>query len=129
MPSAAYSLDKPLDRSQAMTEPRDGAVRRSADGRLRTEQDKRASERPQEEPTRTAEAAADLNEVVESLNGNLEVLRRDLRFSVDDDSGETVVKVLDAETEEVIRQIPAEEVLELQKRLEEAAGVIFRGQA
>lgn len=74
-------------------------------------------------------ASPDLNEVVESLNENIEVLRRALQFSVDDDSGQTVVKVLDADTEEVIRQIPSEEVLELQKRLEDATGFIFRGKA
>lgn len=75
------------------------------------------------------ERKQEVAKAVEDINSHLESLRRDLQFSVDDDSGSTVVKVVDPETDEVIRQIPAEEVLELRKRLEEAEGVIFRGEA
>jgi flagellar protein FlaG len=38
---------------------------------------------------------------------------------VDEDLGRIVVKVMDHETKEVIRQIPADEVLQLAKRLKE----------
>jgi flagellar protein FlaG len=42
---------------------------------------------------------------------------RDLRFSVDEQSGEVVVKVVDRSSGEVLRQIPAEELLELGRAL------------
>lgn len=47
------------------------------------------------------EAVAKMNEYVQST-------QRDLQFSYDDELGETIVKVLDSQTQEVIRQIPDE---------------------
>lgn len=40
-----------------------------------------------------------------------------------------MIKVVDRETDEVVRQIPSEEVMRLRERLQEAAGVIFRDSA
>ena len=68
----------------------------------------------------------DIEEVVTDLNGLVQNLQRDLLFSVDEKSGDTVVRVLDKETEEVIREIPSKEIRELKARLEETAGVIFK---
>ena len=44
--------------------------------------------------------------------------RVELKFSVDDASGLTVIKVIDTETQEIVRQIPPEEVLTLMHHLE-----------
>lgn len=78
---------------------------------------------------KTEEASAPLNEVVSELNNLVRDLHRELQFSVDDESGETTIKVVDSKTDEVVRQIPSEEVVRLRQRLEEAAGVIFRDSA
>ena len=51
-------------------------------------------------------AVAQMNEFIQST-------QRDLHFSYDRDAGETVVRVLDRETQEVIRQIPDETFLKL----------------
>jgi flagellar protein FlaG len=51
-------------------------------------------------------AVAQMNEFIQST-------QRDLHFSYDKDAGETVVKVLDRETQQVIRQIPDETFLKL----------------
>lgn len=48
-------------------------------------------------------------------------ISRDLEFRVDDELGRTVITVYDSETEEVIRQIPAEEVLELARSFKRAS--------
>jgi len=53
---------------------------------------------------------------VRNLNDFVQKSRRELNFSVDDQTGRTVVKVIDRETKEVIRQIPAEEVLAAARR-------------
>ena len=66
-----------------------------------------------------------LAEVVEQLNGRMQKMQRGLRFSVDEDSGRVVVKVIDAGTEEVIRQIPSEEMLAMMKHISEFDGMIF----
>lgn len=76
-----------------------------------------------------ARAEALAQEVAQGLNDLVHELHRELRFSVDEDSGDTVIKVVDRETDEVVRQIPSEEVVALRKRLEEAAGVIFQDSA
>lgn len=76
-----------------------------------------------------AQDAEQLQDVVDGLNGLVQDLKRDLEFSVDHGSGEMVIKVIDRETDEVVRQLPPEEVLKLRKRLLEAAGVMFTGQA
>jgi len=67
-------------------------------------------------PTEKMEALADrLQEFVGSLNKGLE-------FSVHEDSGRDVIKVIDRQTKEVVRQYPSEEVLELVSKLSDAAG-------
>ena len=45
-----------------------------------------------------------------------------VRFERDSGSNTLVVKIVDSETDEVIRQIPQEELLELSKHLEELNG-------
>jgi flagellar protein FlaG len=68
-------------------------------------------------------AVAQMNEYIQST-------QRDLHFSYDPGSGETVVKVLDRETQEVIRQIPDEIFLRLAQRLDpEEPGQLFSAQA
>ena len=70
-----------------------------------------------------------LEAVVSGLNELVHELHRELQFSLDRESGEVVIKVIDRETDTVVRQLPSEEVLKLRKRLQEAAGAIFRDQA
>jgi flagellar protein FlaG len=74
----------------------------------------------EQEKRPTQEAHADrgqLDDAVARLNDYVQVVRRELEFSVHDDSGMTVVKVLDRESGEVIRQIPSEEALQVVKKL------------
>ena len=71
----------------------------------------------------------DIEQSVQDLNSLVQELQRELRFSVDDNSGETVVKVVDRHTDEVVRQIPSEDILQLRERLEAATGALFSGKA
>jgi len=61
----------------------------------------------------------ELTEAVTRLNDLVQPIRRELHFSVDDSTGETIIRVIDAETQELIRQIPPEEVLTLMQHLEQ----------
>ncbi len=65
----------------------------------------------------------DLAGVVESLNSYLQSVQRELRFSVDDVSGRTIITVMDRESQEVIRQIPPESVLALAGTLRDDGGL------
>ncbi|MVF21286.1 flagellar protein FlaG [Methylocaldum sp. BRCS4] len=56
---------------------------------------------------------------VRNFNEFFQMVRRTVQFSIDEDSGRTIVQVRDAETDELIRQIPSEEILRLAKHLDE----------
>lgn len=77
---------------------------------------------PQEE-VQQAEAIA---KSVSKLNQYVQDIQRELHFSVDKESNQTVIKVLDRDSGEVIRQIPAEEALQLARRLEDLDGLLVR---
>lgn len=66
---------------------------------------------------------------VSKLSDYVQNYQRDLRFSVDQATGRTVIKVVDSETDEVIRQIPPEHVLKLVQRLESLDSLMFEEQA
>jgi flagellar protein FlaG len=50
-------------------------------------------------------------------------VKRELQFSVDKDLGRTVVKVVDSESGDLIRQIPEEIFLELARKVKEQGEV------
>ena len=60
-----------------------------------------------------------IGEAVRDINEHMQVIHRELEFSVDEDSGKTVIKVMDLETKQVIRQIPNEEALNVARMLDE----------
>ncbi len=64
-------------------------------------------------------------DVVLTVQQELEKLNVRLVFNLDEDTKEVVVKVVDPQTNEVIRQIPPEELLEIRKRLDEIMGILF----
>lgn len=53
----------------------------------------------------------------------------DLRFSVDGDTKQTVVRVIDTQSGAVIRQIPAQEVIDIAKAMDRAQGLLLRQEA
>ena len=59
-----------------------------------------------------------LADVVEKLNTKIQNLNRNLEFSINHDSGDVMVKVVDVKTREVIRQIPSEEALVLAQNID-----------
>lgn len=60
---------------------------------------------------------------VEQIDAMLKASRRELQFQVDEDSGEVIVRVRDAMTGEVIRQIPGEDVLRMAQALQDKSAV------
>jgi len=71
----------------------------------------------------------EVQQAVEDINDHFQSMGRDLSFSVDKDSGRTIITVIDSETQEVVRQIPPEEVLNLALHLQDAGGVGSTGLA
>ena len=77
---------------------------------------------PAPTPGQVEHAVAEIQRSVGGINTNL-------RFSVDDRSGRTVVTVTDSETREVIRQIPNKEVMEISRALDRMQGLLLNGTA
>lgn len=61
-----------------------------------------------------------LEKVVSQLNAYIQNTQRDVDFSVDDSTGRVVVRVIDSVSDEVIRQIPSEEMLAISRHLIES---------
>lgn len=55
-------------------------------------------------------------------NNLLQSVKRNLEFKVDDASKELVVKIVDSESGELVRQIPSEEMLAFIKKMKELDG-------
>lgn len=83
-------------------------------------------------PSDQAEGRASVQQVesaVSKISDFVQNFQRDLQFSVDKDSDRLVVKVVDSETQEVIRQIPSEEMLRIARSLDSSESLILREQA
>lgn len=91
-----------------------------------SDQEVRAKEALQETEQVSAE---ELQAAIDRLNELMKDGQRSLAFSVDEELGEVVVKVMDTKTEQLIRQIPNEESLKFAKNLEGVLGVIFNDRA
>ncbi len=59
----------------------------------------------------------ELESAVANVSDYVQTVQRDIQFTVDEDLHRTVVKVIDSESGEVIRQIPDDIFLELARRL------------
>ncbi|MBS0543659.1 MAG: flagellar protein FlaG [Proteobacteria bacterium] len=74
-------------------------------------------------PTRDA-----LLQAIDEVQKVITPVAQNLRFSIDQDTGETVVKVVDAQTDQVIRQMPSEEVLAMSKAIDKLKGLLIKQQ-
>ncbi|MFZ3152370.1 flagellar protein FlaG [Pseudomonas sp.] len=70
-----------------------------------------------------------LEEAVASIQDFVQSVRRSINFSVEETSGRVVVKVTDAGSGDVIRQIPSEEALQLAENLSEVRSLLFKAEA
>lgn len=71
----------------------------------------------------------EVESAVRNINAALQKLSQDIEFSVDAESNRTVVKVVDQQTREVIRQMPSAEALEIGKALDRVQGLLLRQKA
>ena len=70
-------------------------------------------------PSSSVEKKEEVQHAVAQMNDYVQSIQRDLQFHVDDELSQTVVKVVDRDTGDLIRQIPEEVFLELARKLNE----------
>lgn len=94
----------------------------SAPARAHPAEDKR-------EPSEAPPDAQAVGQAVQNINQAMKSLSNRIEFSVDEDSKRQVVKVIDPDTKEVIRQMPSEEALAIAKALDRLQGLLIKQEA
>lgn len=69
-----------------------------------------------------------LEKAVTDIREFVQATQRNLNFSIDDSTGQVVVKVIATDSGEVIRQIPSETALKLAQNLSDAGSLLFQTQ-
>lgn len=70
--------------------------------------------------------ASDTKKLVEELNEYMDDLQTQLGFSIREDMDhQVVVEIKNRETEELLKQIPSEELLKIREKMEELTGFLF----
>lgn len=70
--------------------------------------------------TKQTETGQDnIEQAVQRMNDHVQLVNRQLEFKIDENSGRTVITVLDSDTQEIIRQIPGDEALRFARMLQQ----------
>lgn len=90
-----------------------------------------AAERPRVAPAAAVQVVDErqVKKALEAANKLVQSLGSSLRFSVDQETGKTLVQVFDAGTNQLIRQIPPEEMLAISRALDKLQGLLIRQRA
>jgi len=75
--------------------------------------------------TERAPEPVQLAQAVDDLNQQARDSRTDLKFKIDEDSGRTVVSIVDAGDGTVLRQMPTEEALRVSRALDKTLGKLI----
>lgn len=72
-----------------------------------------------------ADSQAKVEDSVENINRELRMLETNLRFSVHRQTKQIMVKIIDTNTKEVIKEIPSEKILDMVAAMMERAGLLM----
>lgn len=67
----------------------------------------------------------ELNKLIEEVKRKFDMLNKYLRIDIDTDLEIPVAKIIERDTNRVIRQIPPEYLLELMKRIDQMLGILL----
>jgi|LFRM01.1.fsa_nt_gb flagellar protein FlaG len=70
-----------------------------------------------------------LEDAMLQMQDATQALQRNLNFSLDDSTGQMVVKVTDSLSGDVVRQMPTEEALRMAESLADMRSLLFKAQA
>lgn len=89
----------------------------------RTEPPAEKRETPDE--TASGEKIKDLEDITERLNERLSSKNVSMRFYIHEATDEVVVKIIDNDSHEVVKEIPPSEMLDLKGRIDEMVGILL----
>ena len=73
--------------------------------------------------------AGQLEDAVSAINAFLKPISNKLEFSIDEGSGKTIVKLVDTETDTVLRQYPTREALAIARDIDRFQGLLINTEA
>jgi len=87
----------------------------------------KVSNKVKEENSDSIQKGAELGaaEIAKSMNEIASVFNTSLSFFVDKPTGKTVIRVMDKNTNQVVRQIPPEQMLKLIRRMRDVMGLLL----
>ena len=85
--------------------------------------------RPADTPPAASPAREQIDRAMSEVKKALDPVARNLQFSIDEETGRTVIKVVDSTTQQVIRQMPSEELLALTRSLDSLSGLFVKQKA
>ena len=80
-------------------------------------------------PTDATTQREKLETAVKAVKEFIQPMTGSLEFTLDEESGETVIKITDPSTKELIRQIPSKEMLEIAQALDRLQGLLVKQMA
>ncbi len=83
----------------------------------------------QDQAVSTSEAAESVRQAVEQANDALRRSAVGVEFSLDQGSGRVIVRVVDSETKETLRQIPSEQMLAISRAIDDLRGLLIKQEA
>lgn len=105
--------------ARASSSPRAEGISPSAQAPVTNQSDSQQPTRAERLQQNSEDQREQLDSAVFRLNDFVQTVQRDLHFDVDDNTGKSVVRVVDQQTNEVIRQIPDELALKLADNLQQ----------
>ena len=86
----------------------------------------RAGDTPDTElSSNTTLTTEQLLQLADELNEHIHILNTKISFLIDDNTGHTVIRISDRATDEVLREVPTQEMLKLAAKLSEVIGIIL----
>ncbi|MCG8432437.1 MAG: flagellar protein FlaG [Gammaproteobacteria bacterium] len=77
---------------------------------------------------RAAERLMSVEDAVAQLNEYMQSIRREIHFMIDGNSERPIIRVIDVQTGDTIRQIPPEEILQIARHLDSKGLHLFDNQ-
>jgi flagellar protein FlaG len=78
------------------------------------------------QPLPQVNTATQLSKALENINKMLQTVSPGVEFTVDDENHRTIIKVVDQENKQVLRQIPSEEAIAIANALDKLQGLLIK---
>lgn len=77
----------------------------------------------------TQPSAEQLHDALKKIKEAMPPSAQNLQFSMDDETGQTVIKIIDEQTQTVLRQIPRQELIDIAHALNKLQGLLLKNKA